>query len=185
MHKLDAADLEFLYLGAKNPQGFDESDIASSEVGQIGVGRVLDRLAHLKEANMILSKDGRFAITDQARGLFWDRRIPLRLRILRLLQVRSFEEGQVARYLLEPEAAYSEMESLRRDGMIRFTTVRSNERMAKMCEITQEGANALQGSPAGIDDLLSQIAEKVHRPQNSGKIESVRNTLQRISDELG
>ncbi|MFM7796279.1 MAG: hypothetical protein ACKO7N_05885, partial [Candidatus Nitrosotenuis sp.] len=69
--KIDHVDLAFLHLAVSKNGKFNEQDIAGSELAYLGVGRTLDRLAALKEKNLISLDGVYFSITDLARELFW------------------------------------------------------------------------------------------------------------------
>ena len=73
MMKIDQVDLAFLHLGLSNNGKFDELDLAKSELSYLGVGRTLDRLATLKEKNLIELDGAAFRITDSALELLWNK----------------------------------------------------------------------------------------------------------------
>ena len=86
MTRLGLIDLEVLFLGIKGNGNFDENDIENSELKRLGVGRILDSLASLKDRKLIdLNKNGTFHITDLGKHTLWDENIPLWVRILRIL----------------------------------------------------------------------------------------------------
>jgi len=83
-------DLEILHLGIKRSGSFNEKDIENSELKRLGVGRILDSLASLKDRRLIdLNKDGSFSITDLAKHTLWSEQIPTWIKILRLLEIKS------------------------------------------------------------------------------------------------
>jgi hypothetical protein len=99
--KLDQIDLAFLHLAISHNGRFNEQDLAGSDLAYLGVGRTLDKLAYLKENGLIQLDKSSFAITDAAKNILWSKNMPLESRILRLLQIKSFEESDIAKYLLE------------------------------------------------------------------------------------
>lgn len=191
MYKLDSADLEFLYLGAAHPSGFDERDIAESDVGVLGVGRTLDRLASLKDQKLLEVKNGLFVITDKGTSILWDKDTPMSHRILRLLKIKSLEGQDIAKYLLEKESAVAEeLEKMRTAGHIMFTTVRHDDRIVKVCEMTQDGLCVLEcaaaslGQPHGVESLLSEIGRKAKDQKNAAKLGQLEKKLRDITEEL-
>jgi len=77
MTKLGLIDLQILHLGIKCNGNFNEKDIENSELKRLGVGRILDALASLKDRKLInLNSDGSFFITDLAKHALWDKQIP-------------------------------------------------------------------------------------------------------------
>lgn len=189
MYKIDKVDLEFLYLGAKSSQGFNEADIARSEAGGLGVGATLDRLGVLRDRGLLEVRSGLFVITRKGLDTFWDRASPASNRILRLLRVKPLEEEQISKYLLESQNAISsELETLRSQGLIMFTTIRKEERIAKLCEITSDGLTLLENpgivQTQKIELLLSDISQMAKNPDNAQKLADVQNRLQQIKDSL-
>ena len=99
--KLDQIDLAFLHLAMSHNDRFDEQDIAESDLAYLGVGRTLDKIAYLKENNLLKLDGASFCITDTAKQILWNKDEPLQTRILKLLQIKSLQETDIARYLLE------------------------------------------------------------------------------------
>lgn len=191
MHKIDAVELEFLYLAASRKNGFDEKDIAESEIAQLGVGRVLDRLATLKERGLLeTGHDGSFLITDAGRQIFWGENTLTETKILRLLKIKSLKVPDVARYLLEPEHHISEeIERLRVGGFVMFTTVRRADRIERVCEIMQEGLDLLDRQPTDsgyttIQNLLTKIADKTQSIKDEQKLRLVTEELRNILKQM-
>ena len=68
MRKLGTVDLEILDLAMKKNGTFNENNLENSELKRLGVGRILDALASLKDRKLIsLNGDGSFFITNLAR----------------------------------------------------------------------------------------------------------------------
>ena len=90
MRKLGTIDLEILNLAIKENGTFNENNLENSELKRLGVGRILDALASLKDRKFVLlNSDGSFSITDLAREILWSSNIPIWAKILRLLQIKS------------------------------------------------------------------------------------------------
>ena len=188
--KLDQIDLAFLHLAVSNNGSFNEQDLAKSELGYLGVGRTLDKLAYLKENGMIQLSGPSFVITDTARQILWDKNTPLRTRILRLLQIKSFEESDVTKYLMEPPSAIqTEIDNMRKEGLIIFTTIKKDEKIIKICEIMQEGINYTQSqsvdAKSQLQKSLSEIAIKIQNSKlDEQKLKEILEKLKTISTEL-
>jgi len=146
MPKLGVIDLEILYLGIKSGRDFNERDIENSELKKLGVGRILDSLASLKERKLIdLNKDGTFYVTDLARHTLWDEQIPLWVRILRLLEIKSFNLESISNYLKKTETQlFDEIEKLRKNQLILMSPLRQESKIVKMYEILPEGVEKIK-----------------------------------------
>lgn len=188
--KLDQIDLAFLHLAVSNNGIFDEQDLAKSDLAYLGVGRTLDKLAHLKEKGLIELSGSSFIITDTARQILWDQTTPLKTRILRLLQIKSFEESDLVKYLLEsPDTVRTNVDELRKDGLLIFTTIKKDDRLIQICEIMQEGLEHVQGQPIDsklqLQKLLNEISVKIQDPKiDEQKIREILERLKKISTEL-
>ena len=100
MTKLGWIDLEILYLGIKGDGNFNETGIENSELKRLGVGRILDALASLKDRKLInLNNDGSFSITDLAKHTLWDEQIPTWVKILRLLEIKPCSSNVMSDFL--------------------------------------------------------------------------------------
>ncbi|HSB83804.1 MAG TPA: hypothetical protein VLD64_04890 [Nitrosarchaeum sp.] len=146
MPKLGTIDLEILYLGIKNGRDFNEKDIENSELKKLGVGRILDSLASLKERKLIdLNKDGTFHVTDLARHTLWNEQIPLWVRILRLLEIKSFSLESISNFLKKPEIQlFDEIEKLRKNQLILMSPLRQESKIIKTYEILPEGVEKIK-----------------------------------------
>ena len=70
MRKLGTIDLEILDLAIEENGTFNENNLENSELKRLGVGKILDSLASLKERKFLsLNKDGSFSITGVAREI--------------------------------------------------------------------------------------------------------------------
>jgi len=187
MQKVDAVDLEFLYLAASRPEGFNETDIAKSDLNYLGVGRTLDRLASLKERAMIrIDTSGFFAITQKGKTPFWDSGTPLQTRILWLLQVKSLSPEDVARYLLESDVT-PQIDELRKKGMVLLTTIRKESQIDRVCEITQDGMEFLERQTARPNHRIQQVLDEISKKSqslNEQKTDEVVEKLRSVADDL-
>lgn len=164
MSNLGTLDLEFLYLGIKNDGKFNEKDIDDSELKRLGVGRTLDALASLKERNLILmNDDGTFTITDTAKKIFWDHQVPLRVKILRILDIKAFPLEKIFTYLNEDEkAVFDEIEKLRKEQLVMMSPLRTDNGLEKMYEILDTGIAELEKVHQKkqnkiIDELIEEL----------------------------
>ena len=188
--KIDQIDLAFLHLAITKDGKFNEQDLADSDLAYLGVGRTLDKIAYLKENNLIDLDGAFFTITDTARQIFWNQKEPLQTRILKILQIKSFEEQDLVKYLNEPqETIQQQIDESRKRGLLIFTTIKKDEKIIKICELTNEGQQILQiQSLAPTSQLLrtlDYIALKIQGSKiEESKIRSILKQLQSISAEL-
>lgn len=201
VRQLGTVDLEILDLAVKNSGTFDEKDLEGSRLSNLGVGRILDALASLKDREMLyLNPDGSFTITDAARGILWSGDIPSWARILRLLQIRSSDMNHVASVLDIPaKEAASVLGELRKGRLVLMSPQRIDGTVTRVFEILPEGAEALDRAEAGgfktmpstgpgteapdiIDDIVARIQESsLGDSEKEPLLESVR----RLRDRLG
>ena len=100
MRKLGTIDLEILELAINENGKFNENNLENSELKRLGVGKILDSLASLKDRKYLeLNDDGSFSITEIAHDILWSKNIPTWAKILRLLQIKSCTLDQVCRIL--------------------------------------------------------------------------------------
>ena len=146
MSELNISDLQILHLGIKRDGRFDENDIEKSDLSKLGVGRILDQLASLKERNLItLNKDGSFSVTNVARHILWDSHIPLWIKILRILEIKSQDIKKISSFLLSsPDKILPEIEDLRKKQLVLMSPLRNENRIVKMYEILPEGIELLK-----------------------------------------
>ena len=189
--KIDHVDLAFLHLAVSKNGKFNEQDIAGSELAYLGVGRTLDRLAALKEKNLIKLDGVYFSITDLARELFWGKDTPIQTRLLRLLQIKSFEESEIIKYLLEPhEKIVESIEESRKKGFLIFTTIKKDERVFRVCELTPEGNDHILvqslDAKSQLQKALQDISVKIERADlDEVKIKEILEKIKKLSTELG
>jgi len=141
MRKLGTIDLEILDLAIKENGTFNENNLENSELKRLGVGKILDSLASLKDRKFLsLNKDGSFSITNIAREILWSDNIPTWAKILRLLQIKSSSIEQISNILRITENQYfDDLEKLRKNGFVLMSPQRINEKIIKIYEIQPEG----------------------------------------------
>ena len=141
MRKLGTIDLEILDLAIKENGTFNENNLENSELKRLGVGKILDSLASLKDRKFLsLNNNGSFSITNVAREILWSDNIPTWAKILRLLQIKSSNIEQISNILRITENQYFEdLEKLRKNGFILMSPQRINEKIIKIYEIQPEG----------------------------------------------
>lgn len=146
MSELNISDLQILHLGIKRDGRFDENDIEKSDLKKLGVGRILDQLASLKERNLIdLNKDGSFSVTNVARHILWDTQIPLWVKILRILEIKSQDIEKISSFLLSsPDKILPEIEDLRKKQLVLMSPLRNENGIVKMYEILSEGIELIK-----------------------------------------
>ena len=141
MRKLGTIDLEILHLAMTENGTFDETNLENSELKRLGVGKILDSLASLKDRKFIsLNKDGSFSITELAREILWNDKVPIWAKILRLLQIKSCNMKQITDVLRMSEKEVSEdLEKLRKNQFILMSPQRQEGKIVKIYEIMAEG----------------------------------------------
>jgi hypothetical protein len=158
--KLGVIDLEILHLGIKRDGNFNEKDIENSELKRLGVGRVLDSLASLKDRKLIdLNKDGSFSITDLAKHTLWSEQVPTWVKILRLLEIKSYSIEQISDFLKKSDTELiDEIEKLRKNQLVLMSPLRQESKIIKMYEILPEGIEKIKKiEEVGFqDDLLEE-----------------------------
>ena len=202
MTKLTMIDLQILYLGIKGNGKFDEKDIEQSDLKNLGVGRVLDQLASLKDRNLIeMNKDGSFLVTSNARHLLWDNQIPLGIKILRILEIKPQNIEKIASFLLLPQDQIKpEIEDLRKRQLVLMSPLRNETGIVKMYEILQEGIEEISNARAEgfrnkpkigkyqieISSIIEETVQEVNRLQDVSEIrkEKIISNLLRIQDKL-
>jgi len=178
MRKLGTIDLEILHLAINENGKFDENNLENSNLKRLGVGKILDSLASLKDRKMIsLNKDGSFAITDLAKDILWNKRIPIWARVLRLLQVKSCSMEQISDILkISTDDLGKEIEKLRKSQLVLMSPQRQDGKLIKVFEILSEGIEVIdktetegfdntsfgeQKSKGEVLDTVDQIIKEV------------------------
>lgn len=202
MGKLNIVDLEILYLGIKNEGVFDEKNIEQSELKKLGVGRILDQLASLKERNLIdMNKNGSFSVTNSAKTLLWNDQIPLWIKILRVLEIKSQDIQNLSMFLLVPQdQIQTEIYDLRKRQLVLMSPLRKESGIVKMYEILPEGIEQIKkvtpGSSQNKPDIIKpqievwsiieEIAEEIKGLQgiSDQKKEKIISKILKIKERL-
>ena len=162
MRKLGTIDLEILHLAINKDDTFDETDLEKSELRRLGVGRILDSLATLKDRKMLsLNRDGSFTITEFAREILWSKKMPTWAKILQLLQIKSCSIKQISDILkISADKLDADLEKLRQSQFVLMSPQRQDEKVVKMFEILPEGIKELDRTEArGFDKTKLGEAE--------------------------
>jgi len=191
MRRLGTIDLEILALAMTEKGTFNENNLENSKLKRLGVGKILDCLASLKDRKFIsLNKDGSFSITELAREILWSDTVPIWAKILRLLQVKSCSVKQITNILRESEEEVSgELEKLRKNQLVLMSPQRQDDKIVKIYEIMAEGIEEIDKTeeegfdnvkfsepPPGIEiiSLINDISKKI---QNSQLEQSEKNNI--------
>ena len=175
MTKLSLTDLKFIGLGLSKNGKFDEKDIANSELVKLGVGRVLDQLASLKERNLVwMNKDGSFAITETAKNILWESKTPIELKILKILEISpQMLENIASLLLISEEIIQKKIEELQRNHLVLMTTIKNDIGIVRSYEILPEGLEYLEKSNSGKTQMI----------YSSSKTENIR-IIQNVIEEI-
>lgn len=200
MTKIGLIDLEILFLGIKNNGTFNEKDIENSELKRLGVGRILDSLASLKDRKLVtLNTDGTFAITDLAKYTLWNEQIPLGVKILRLLEIKSFDLENISNFLRKSEnELIEEIEKLRKKQLILMSPLRQESRLVKMYEILPEGVEEIKkiekfgfhgnteenNSKKEIFELINELIEEINNELEQDSKKDIILKLEKIKEKL-
>ena len=198
MRKLGTIDLEILHLAINEKGTFNENNLENSELKRLGVGKILDSLATLKDRKMIsLNNDGSFSITEFAREILWSKNIPKWARILRLLQIKSCNMEQISDILKIPKLqASEEVEKLRKSQFILMSPQRQEEKIVKVFEILPEGVEEIDKTETeGFDkikfgeikpeiEILSMVDEIIKEIQDTQLEQPKKDTITKKLSEL-
>jgi hypothetical protein len=198
MRKLGTIDLEILHLAINENGTFNENDLENSELKRLGVGKILDSLATLKDRKMIsLNSNGSFSITELAREILWSKSIPKWARILRLLQIKSCNMEQISDILKIPKLeAFEEVEKLRKSQFVLMSPQRQEEKIVKVFEILPEGVEEIDKTETeGFDkirfgeikseiEILSRVDEIIKEIQDTRLEQSKKDTIIKKLSEL-
>ena len=203
MRKLGTIDLEVLTLAIKEKGTFNENNLENSELKRYGVGKILDTLASLKDRKFIsLNSDGTFTITELAREILWNSKIPIWGKILRLLQIKSCNQNQIIEILgIGEDKIINQIEELRKNQLILMSPQRQNDKLIKIYEILPEGIHEIDktekegfnqinfgetksygGILEIIDDIKNQIQKtSISDPEKNriiSKLNNLKNKLE-------
>ena len=190
MRKLGTIDLEILHLAINQNGTFNETNLENSELKRLGVGKLLDSLATLKDRKMLtLNKDGSFSITDMAKEILWSKNIPSWAKILRLLQVKSCNIEQIQDILkISKDEIEKEIDRLRKSQFVLMSPQRIEERIVKIYEILPEGIEEIDKTETeGFDktdfgavkpvEILSIIDEVIKEVQDTQLEQPKKNSI--------
>lgn len=178
MRKLGTIDLEILELAVNENGKFNEKNLENSELKRLGVGKILDSLASLKDRKLLsLNEDGSFSITGLAREILWNDNIPAWARILRLLQIKSCTLEQICNILKSTkEDTLKNLEMLRKNQFVLMAPQRLEEKIIKMYDILPEGVEKIDKTEQeGFD------GEEINNPKPEIEITSM---LEEITKEI-
>ena len=202
MRKLGTIDLEILDLAIKENGTFNENNLENSELKRLGIGKILDSLASLKDRKFLsLNKDGSFSITGIAKEILWSENIPTWAKILRLLQIKSSSIEQISNILRISENQYfDDLEKLRKNGFVLMSPQRIDEKIVKIYEIQPEGIEKIDktdkegfknislGESKPEIEILSKIDEIANDIKDSqmeqSKKDSVIEKLNQLKNKL-
>ncbi|MBT8243084.1 MAG: hypothetical protein HKP26_02110 [Nitrosopumilus sp.] len=156
MRKLGTIDLEILHLAINENGTFNENNLENSKLKRLGVGKILDSLASLKDRKMLsLNNDGSFSITELAREILWSQKIPVWAKILRLLQIKSCSMDQIENILkISRDELDIEIEKLRKNQFVLMSPQRIEDKLVKVFEILPEGITEIDKTETeGFDKI--------------------------------
>lgn len=191
MRKLGTIDLEILHLAVNENGTFNENNLENSKLKRLGVGKILDSLATLKDRKMLsLNKDGSFSITELAREILWSENIPVWAKILRLLQIKSCSINQIEDILkISRNELVEDIEKLRKNQFVLMSPQRIEEKIIKVYEILPEGVEEIDKTESeGFNnvnfgeikpeiEILSIVDEVIKEIQDSQLEEIKKNTI--------
>ena len=191
MRKLGTIDLEILDLAIKENGTFNENNLENSELKRLGVGKILDSLASLKDRKFLsLNNDGSFSITGIAKEILWSNSIPTWAKILRLLQIKSSSIEQISNILRISENQYfDDLEKLRKNGFVLMSPQRIDEKIVKIYEIQPEGIEKIDktdkegfknislGESKPEIEILSKIDEIIKEIKDSEMEQSKKDSV--------
>ena len=202
MRKLGTVDLEILHLAIKENGTFNENSLESSELKRLGVGRLLDALASLKDRKLIsLNNDGSFFLTYLAREILWSNNVPTWGKILRLLQIKSCSMNLISDILrISEDKLLEEVEKLRKNQFVLMSPQRQEDKIVKIYEILPEGIDEIDRTEAEgfnntnfgeikseveILSLIDNIMKEIQDSQmDQPKKDSITEKLSRLKDKL-
>ena len=201
MRKLGTVDLEILHLAINENGTFNENNLENSDLKRLGVGKILDSLATLKDRKMLtLNEDGSFSITDIAKEILWSENVPSWAKILRLLQIKSCNMKQIQDILkISKGKIEEEMDKLRKSQFVLMSPQRIEEKIVKIYEILPEGIEEIDKTETkGFDDtdfsvvkpveILSIIDNVIKEIQDTqleqAKKDSINDKLAKLKNKL-
>jgi len=181
MRKLGTIDLEILHVAINENGTFNENNLENSELKKLGVGKILDTLASLKDRKMISqNNDGSFSITNIAKEILWSQNVPVWAKILRLLQIKSCTLNQMIMILkISEDKLINELEELRKNQFVLMSPQRKEGKIIKVYEILSEGIEKIDStetkgfnninskgkSEIGIFSIIDEIIKEIQESQ--------------------
>ena len=201
MRKLGTIDLEILHLAINENGTFNENNLENSELKKLGVGKILDTLASLKDRKMISqNNDGSFSITNLAKEILWSQNVPVWAKILRLLQIKSCTLNQIIMILkISEDKLINELEELRKNQFVLMSPHRKEEKIIKVYEILSEGIEKIDStetkgfnninsklkSEVGIFSIIDEIIKEIQESQmEETKKETITEKLVSLKNKL-
>lgn len=202
MRKLGTIDLEILHLAVNENGTFDENNLENSKLKRLGVGKLLDSLATLKDRKMIsLNENGSFSITDMAKEILWSKNIPTWAKILRLLQIKSCNMEQIEEILkISKDEIVKNVEKLRKNQLVLMSPQRIEGKVIKVYEILPEGIEEIDKTESeGFDkinfgetkpeieilDRIEQVIKEIQDTQiEQTQKDSIIEKLSKVKDKL-
>ena len=201
MRKLGTIDLEILELAINENGKFNENNLENSELKRLGVGKILDSLASLKDRKYLeLNDDGSFSITEIAKDILWSKNIPTWGKILRLLQIKSCTFEQICNILKSTkDETLENLEMLRKNQLILMSPQRKDEKIIKVYDILPEGIEKIdktekEGFNQEIDNpkpeieitsMLEEITKEIKGSQiDQTKKDNILEKILKIKDKL-
>ena len=178
MRKLGTIDLEILHLAINEKGTFDENSLENSKLKRLGVGKILDSLATLKDRKMIsLNNNGSFSITEMAKEILWSKNVPKWAKVLRLLQIKSCNMQEISDILkISKTELFEEVEKLRKSQLILMSPQRQEEKLVKVFEILPEGIDE-------IDKTETDGFDKIQFGEHQSEVE-ILNKIDEIVKEI-
>ncbi|HSA76622.1 MAG TPA: hypothetical protein VLE02_03670, partial [Nitrosarchaeum sp.] len=153
----------------------------------------------LKDRKLItLNTNGTFAITDLAKHTLWDEQIPIGVKILRLLEIKSFDLENISNFLRKSEnELIEEIEKLRKKQLILMSPLRQESRLVKMYEILPEGIEEIKkieecgfsnieedNSKKEIFELINELIEEINNKLEQDNKKDIILKLEKIKEKL-
>ncbi|BDQ31108.1 hypothetical protein NZNM25_01120 [Nitrosopumilus zosterae] len=202
MRKLGTIDLEILDLAMKANGTFNENNLEKSELKRLGIGKILDSLASLKDRKFLsLNSDGSFSITNLAKEILWSNNTPTWAKILRLLQIKSCSIKQIVDILaIREDEILENLEKLRKSQFVLMSPQRQEDKIIKIYEIMYEGIeeidkteehgfeNTVFSGPTHEIEIISIIDEISKNIQDSkleqSEKQSILEKLSKLKNKL-
>jgi hypothetical protein len=148
-----------------------------------------------------MNKDGSFFVTSIARHILWDNQIPLWIKILRILEIKSQSIEKISSFLLlSQDQIQNEIEDLRKRQLVLMSPLRIETGIVKMYEILPEGIEQIKKAqsegfqnkpeitkqPIEIWSIIEETVEEIRGLEgiSEEKKEKIIFNLLQIKDKL-